>query len=160
MQYVASRNFTDCAIAALSMLTNMPYDRIAELALKTNPNVFNCLSQQRGLSAAHIQNILNELKFPFKCYEGSYHLDLFSLQDALIGIRMKYIAAVKNIQNVPEHMGQAVIWNSKKKCFWCPTYPPLSFIKSLYPKNRPIKNYYKSLNQSMIDTFFIFEKSI
>jgi hypothetical protein len=148
------------------MLTNQPYDRIVELALKTNPNIFNPCSKQLGLSMAHIKNILNELEFPFKYYEGSYHFDILSLQDALIGIRMKYIAAAARaskqfINNLPLDAGHAVIWNREKKCFWCPTYPPLNFIKSLYPKNRPIRNYYKSLSdQSMKDAFFVFEKAI
>jgi hypothetical protein len=153
MKYVASRTKDDCGIAGLAMLTGQPYVHILELAAKINKDL------SKGLTAIHIKYMLDCLEFPFKYYESS--LDIKTANDALIGVRQKCLFNYYNIKIEPKsNDGHALIWNSTKKCFWCPSVPPLGFLRSLFSASEKTKNYYSSLyDASLKEPFFVFEKS-
>jgi hypothetical protein len=130
------------------MLTGKPYAEIK--------SVFPKVTENKGLYREEILSFLDNLKFPYT-YRG--HLDweeylrkpiiLSELKDAIISIPST------NIKPPTRHM---IIWNSKKKVFWCPTIPPVGLIKSLMPKYKDNKDYYKTIPNSVIkETFFIIE---
>jgi hypothetical protein len=146
MKYIRQKDNYECAVACIVMLTGHPYDKVRKY--------FPDLVKNKGVFQPEILKVLDDLKFPY-FYRG--HMDWKkSLRKPIVLSEIN--DAIFSIKCLSENLRHAVIWNSKKRTFWCPTFPPLNCIQVLIPSYKDVKNFYKDLpGRCITETFNIIE---
>jgi hypothetical protein len=157
MKYVRMQTNNDCMVCCLAMFSGKSYDQL----IKYFPN----LKKNNGVFLSETITVLDDLKVPYY-YRGFLDweeylrqpIELNYIKDAIFSFPTNILLNSLGIEGKPISPRHAVIWNSEKKTFWCPANPPLSFIKSIFKSDARIKRYYKTLNASIKETFYLIER--